>query len=63
MRVGVKMSTSPHLSVQHQESTMSKQWKNYPSILQTLGNNHLHQSIMKHNHIKDTEIATPHATN
>ena len=36
MRVGVKASMSPLLSAEHCKSTMSPQWKIYPSSLQTL---------------------------
>ena len=33
MRVGVKTSTFPPLSAEHQKSTMSQQGKTYPSII------------------------------
>ena len=55
MRVGVKASTSTPLSAEHQESTMFQTWGNYPSILQTLVNHQLYQSIMKGTHLEDTD--------
>ena len=57
---GVKASTSPPLSAVHRESTMSQQWRGYPSILQTLVNHQLHQSIMKNTALKDIDITTLH---
>ena len=63
VRAGVKTSTSPPLSAEYQESTMSPQGKTYPSIVHTLINHQLHQHSRKGPHHAETDIAASHAVN